>query len=203
MNPNSKHEPRLKERLRAETAKTIAAAAEEVFASKGLEQARMEEIAARAGVSVGTLYNHYQDRDALLRELIDGRKQELVKNLDAVLEACKREPFREQLRRFARTVFDHFEGHREFLAITLQRDTANLAQPSEAMREVKARAEALVQRGLEQHVLRPLGNELWPTLLLGSVRAVLVHELRYPGKLRVAGRADMVVEFFLRGAAAE
>src|SRR5438132_239204 len=126
MNPNSKHEPRLKERQRAEAAQAIAAAAEEVFASKGLREARMEEIAARAGVSVGTVYNHYHDRDALLRDLVEGRRAELARKLDAALQAAKAEPFREQLRRFSRTVFEHFEAHRGFLAIMLQSDTAHL-----------------------------------------------------------------------------
>ena len=202
MNQNSKTEPRLRDRLRAETARAIAAAAEQVFAARGLREARMEEIAARAGVSVGTVYNHFQDRDALLKELIEGRRQELAKKLDASLAAAKGEPFREQLRRFASTVFEHFAAHRPFLAITLQSDSASLEQPSEAMREVKARVEALVSRGVEQRALRPAGQELWATFLLGSVRAVLVHELRNPGKLPLAARASAVVEFFLGGAGA-
>src|SRR5262249_44703624 len=160
-----------------EAAAAIAAAAEEVFASKGLREAKMEEIAARAGVSVGTVYNHFEDRDALLRELIEARRAELAHKLDGALEAARSEPFRAELRSFCRTVFEHFEAHRRFLAITLQADTAHLEQPSEGMREVKARAAALVERGLAQKALRPLGKELWQMFLLGSIRAVLVHEL--------------------------
>jgi AcrR family transcriptional regulator len=53
--------PRLRERLREEAARAILAAAEEVFATDGL-QARMERIAEQAGVAVGTLYNHFEDR---------------------------------------------------------------------------------------------------------------------------------------------
>jgi len=202
MNPNSKTELRLKDRQRAEAAAAIAAAAEEVFAARGLREAKMEEIASRAGVSVGTVYNHYEDRDALLRELIEGRRAELARKLDGALEQARALPFREQLRHFCRTVFEHFEDHRRFLAITLQADTANLEQPSEGMREVKARAAAVVERGLQQKALRPLGKELWSMFLLGSVRAVLVHELKHPGKLGVSERADAVVDFFLGGAAA-
>ena len=202
MNRDSHSEPKLKTRLRAETARVIAAAAEEVFAAKGLHDAKVEEIAARAGVSVGTAYNHFEDRDGLLQVLIEGRRQQLAIRLDAVLDEVKSEPFPLQLRRFATTVLEHFEAHREFLAITLQCDSASLAQPSEAMREVKARVEALVRRGVEQRALRALGQELWATLLLGSVRAVLVHELRNPGRLPVGERASAIVDFFLYGAGA-
>jgi AcrR family transcriptional regulator len=202
MNPNSKHEPRLKQRQRAEAAQAIAAAAEEIFATKGLREARMEEIAARAGVSVGTVYNHFEDRDALLRALLESRRAELAHKLDGALESARGEPFRELLRLFCRTVFEHFETHRRFLAISLQSDTAHLEKPSEAMLEVKARAAALVERGLAQKALLPLGKELWPTLLLGSIRAVLVHELKHPGSLQVRERADATVDFFLGGAGA-
>lgn len=202
MNPHSKHEPRLKERQRAEAARTIASAAEQVFAERGLRDARMEEIASRAGVSVGTVYNHFHDRDALLRDLVEGRRAELARKLDGALEASSGAAFREQLRGFCRTVFEHFELHRGFLAITLQLDSASIEQPSEGMREVKARAASLVERGLRLKALRPLSKELWAMFLLGSVRAVLVDELRSPGRLQVHERTEAVIDFFLGGAAA-
>lgn len=205
MNLNSKSEARiqpLRERLRLETAQAIVEAAEEVFAKRGPAEGRMEEIAQRAGVSVGTVYNHFEDRDALLRELVERRKQELVRKLDAALEQARGEPFRRQLQGFVRTLFEHFEAHRQFLAISFQSEAKNIEQPTETMREMKARGESLVRRGLDQHALRPAGKELWGTLLLGTVRAVLVHELRNPGKLRVGERADAVVDFFLAGAGA-
>ena len=60
----------LRERLKGETQRAILEAAEEAFGQSGLNGARMDDIAARAGVSVGTLYNHFSDRDALLKALI-------------------------------------------------------------------------------------------------------------------------------------
>lgn len=192
----------LRERLRAETVKAISDAAEEVFARRGVRDARMEEIAARAGVSVGTLYNHFDDRDALLRDLIERRRQALAKKLDRALEQTRGEPFEAQLHSFAATVLEHFEANRRFLAITLQSDSAALERPSEAMRELRARAETLVRRGLEQRAVRPQGRELWTTLLCGVLRAALVHDLRSPGQATLEERAASLADFFLRGAGA-
>ena len=76
---------RLRQRLRAETRAAILAAAEEVFAARGLRGARMEAIASRAGVAVGTLYNHFQDREALLSALIQSRRQALLDRVDRAL----------------------------------------------------------------------------------------------------------------------
>ena len=205
MNRDSKSEARvrpLRERLREETARAISAAAEEVFARRGVRDARVEEIAARAGVSVGTGYNHFEDRDSLLRALVEQRRQALAKKLDRALEGSRGEPFAAQLRAFTATVLEHFEANRPFLAITLQSDSANLERPSEAMRELRAHAEALVRRGVEQRALRPQGPELWTTLLFGVLRADLVHELRYPNQARLAERGGALADFFLRGAGA-
>jgi AcrR family transcriptional regulator len=203
MNRDSKHEAPvrpLRERLRTETARAISEAAEQVFARRGVRDARMEEIAARAGVSVGTVYNHFEDRETLLRELIERRRQALAKKLDRALEESRGEPFEAQLRSFTATVLEHFEANRPFLAITLQSDSASLEQPSEAMRELRARAETLVRRGLDQRALRPQERELWTTLLFGVLRAALVHELRHPSQAALGDRAAALADFFLRGA---
>ena len=53
---------KLRDRLKETTEQSILAAAEEVFAETGLHGARMETIAQNAGVSVGTLYNYFNDR---------------------------------------------------------------------------------------------------------------------------------------------
>lgn len=189
-------------RLREETARAISTAAEQVFADRGVNQARMEEIAARAGVSVGTVYNHFEDRQALLAELVESRRKELAQRLDKALDASTQKPFEGQLRQFVLTVLEHFEHHRPFCSIMLESDQAQLTQPSPAMREIRARAETLVRRGLQKKALRTVYADLLPMMLWGAVKAVLVHDLRNPGALPVADRAAAAVDFFLNGARA-
>ncbi|MBL8789894.1 MAG: TetR/AcrR family transcriptional regulator [Rhizobiales bacterium] len=48
----------------------ILAAALSVFAEKGFSQARMEDVAARAGLSKGALYLYFPDKVALLKALV-------------------------------------------------------------------------------------------------------------------------------------
>ena len=48
----------------------ILAAALIVFAAQGFEAARLEDVAARAGVAKGTLYLYFRDKQALFEELI-------------------------------------------------------------------------------------------------------------------------------------
>jgi len=53
-----------------------------VFSAGGATQARMEDIAARAGVAVGTVYNYFEDRTALVNALLEGRRRDMFDALD-------------------------------------------------------------------------------------------------------------------------
>ena len=54
----------------------ILIAAREVFAERGVD-ATLDEVAARAGVGVGTVYRRYRSKDALLDELFEERVAEV------------------------------------------------------------------------------------------------------------------------------
>ncbi len=50
----------------------IVEAATRVFAQKGFSRATTREVAREAGVSEGTIYNYFEDKDALLMAILDG-----------------------------------------------------------------------------------------------------------------------------------
>ena len=57
-------------------------AARAVFAEKGLDLTRIDEITERADVGKGTFYYHFKGREQLIRELIKGMLAELVGVID-------------------------------------------------------------------------------------------------------------------------
>ena len=74
--------------MRADAARNrvrVLAAAREVFGELGPE-ARMEEVAHRAGVGVGTLYRHFPTKDVLLEALVSERLVELKEAAESALE---------------------------------------------------------------------------------------------------------------------
>jgi AcrR family transcriptional regulator len=209
MNRHSPKATKLRDRLREVVHDEILVAAEEEFARQGLHKARMEHIASRAGVAVGTLYNHFQDRDALLTALLTARRTELCERLDGALEAAAAGPFRDQLGAFFTALLDHFDAHRPFLSILFQNEQVGcaskelVASPSPTMREVYTRAEALVARGLSEKVLKKANAELFPTFLMGICRSVLAYDIlatKSP-KRDTKGYVGALVGFFLEGAA--
>jgi AcrR family transcriptional regulator len=62
----------------------LAAAAAELFAERGVD-VPLDEIAGRAGVSIGTLYNHFPNRGALLDAVLPERLAELDRLAEAAL----------------------------------------------------------------------------------------------------------------------
>ena len=62
----------------------ICAAALEVFAEKGFAAAKLDEIAKRAGVSKGTLYLYFKDKEELFRAVV---RDNVSPNIDSVREA--------------------------------------------------------------------------------------------------------------------
>src|SRR5262249_11395598 len=63
--------PRRREEARALFRNAILEAAEEVFAERGFHGARIQDIAARARLAVGTVYNHFGQKEDVLRALLE------------------------------------------------------------------------------------------------------------------------------------
>jgi AcrR family transcriptional regulator len=60
----------------------ILAAAGDLFAERGVG-ASLDDVAAAAGVGVGTVYRHYPTKDALLDELFEAKVEELAAGAEA------------------------------------------------------------------------------------------------------------------------
>ncbi|MDN5914770.1 MAG: TetR family transcriptional regulator [Pseudonocardia sp.] len=76
--------------LRADAARNrdrLAAAAAELFGRRGLD-VPLEEVARQAGVSIGTLYNHFPNRDALCEAVFPER----LAGLDRLAERALADP---------------------------------------------------------------------------------------------------------------
>jgi len=200
MNLNST--PRLRERLRQAARQAILEAAEKVFAEDGLQRARMEDIASAAGVAVGTLYNHFRDRDALLAALLDARREELSERLDAALSEHPRTPVRPRFEAFIHAALEHFETHRVLWAVVIEEELHRRRPPRARplLAEISSRAERLVRDAVKDRALRPEDAELYPAFLAGVLRAVVRRSLLDGAPL--AAEAPKVARFFFEGAQA-
>lgn len=75
-----------------ETVRAILVAAARIFEADGIEAATTDRIAARAGISVGSLYQYYPNKDAILVALAHCHLLEAAAALAPGLEALEQQP---------------------------------------------------------------------------------------------------------------
>jgi AcrR family transcriptional regulator len=76
-----------RERERGRARDAILHAAADAFAESGYAKTGMKEIAGRAGISVGMLYNHFKGKDEIYRELIEHYFTHLRETGDAACDS--------------------------------------------------------------------------------------------------------------------
>lgn len=107
--------PSRRERERLHHRTEILAAAEELFAHFGFEKTGVKQIAERAELSVGQIYNHFEGKEQVFREIMERHLRELHERGD---EACDADdPPLRQLRSRIEAAIAHFKEHRDFLII--------------------------------------------------------------------------------------
>mgnify|MGYP003592712879 CR=1 FL=1 len=74
------------------TVEAIVKAAAQILARHGPEAATTNAIAARAGVSIGSLYQYFSDRDALITELVRRHVAQMREVLAAALQGLEDRP---------------------------------------------------------------------------------------------------------------
>lgn len=198
-------QPKLRERIREATTNEILASAERLFRERGVDRTSMADIAAQAGLAVGTLYNHFRDREALLRTLLESHMVRLLADLDASLAACAAQPFALQLRSILTSYLNSFETHRPLMEAVLQSSGswAKLSMQPMVLREIYTRFETLAKRGLAESALDTRLARLLPTLLLGLARTIVISPLLTGAAQMYPTDIELLATFFMNGAGAE
>lgn len=113
-----------KERERERVRQEILDAAEHEFSLSGFRDTSMSAIAARAELSVGTLYNFFPNKDALFITLLDTRASEFFhREEEGVLKIkCPLERIRFVLRSTFRELIDNLRLFRLFMDVKLEKN---------------------------------------------------------------------------------
>src|SRR5215475_14517258 len=108
------------------TRQKLLVAARREFADGGLAGARVDEIAARAGVNKQLVYHYFGDKDALYLAVLEWvyeeiRAQERALNLEGL-------PPEQAIRKLIESSFDHLAAHPDFIVLLndeIRADTSN------------------------------------------------------------------------------
>src|SRR5579885_3353552 len=113
----------------------LLAAAQDVFAAKGYEGARIADIAAAAGCSVGAIYQRFKDKESLFNAIVTAFIAEARDGVARVVERSDL-PAAELMRRFIHETAAHLSGYRGLVRAILERGFGDphLLAPMTAMR---------------------------------------------------------------------
>lgn len=202
----------LRDRLRESTRDAILDAAASAFNAGGASAVRMEDIAAGAGIAVGTLYNYFRDRQTLVASLLRSRTQVLLDALDAAADADRQADgpsgahVTAELRQFVATLVAHWDANRVLLTLMMEdllqsgADATAMNRQHTVATQLLARAQKLMGRGIEAGLLHPADTGVYAAMLLGMVRGVVVTSV-VRGDTGFAHHSDQIVRVFLSGAA--
>jgi len=155
------------------TVEAIVEAAAQILESKGYERATTNLIAERAGVSVGTLYEYFADKEAVSQAVLERCLMRKLARMQQESEALRDLPFEPAIRRLLAVFLEEVVRQLNLTRILLGRSLyVPFNQESE---EVAAGFTALVADFLSarSHEIRVVNLDMTLFVLLHSLDAVV------------------------------
>lgn len=174
-------------------------AARDLFALKDFQAVTVREIARRAGVGVGTIYNYYENLDDLFLDIFFKDAEELVEEIDA--ETAKQTPSLSQLCRIyisylhRNMTFYQMMGH---FMLGGEPGPAATGRLNTLMRDLMDRIEGVIRKTTS------VGENprSYAHALFAALNGIMISYARYPGRTEADIRrhtnrlADIIASLF-------
>ncbi len=152
-------------------------AAEELIAAKGLHGAPLVDIARRAGVAVGTLYNYFADRDDLVRALFESRRALIRPQILEAIARGRELRFEAHLRKFVTDTLTIYDQHRRFLKVVFEAEHLKPVGNTSAA-EMQIAVDEIVAKGvLEGELAAGPTAELVGLTIWGGLKANVMRRI--------------------------
>lgn len=177
----------------------IRAAAIEVFIEKGFHKASIDDVAKKAGISKGLLYNYFKGKTDLLAELVHIRKEEIVQVMEeAVGQASPKEQLHYIAEHALRNVQQQPHVYRFYLHLQTHPEADEVVSAySQTLKDEMARqAEVQAEIFRKLNAARPEMESLqFSTLLHG----IMLMYSTYPDQIPLEElKRDLVTDFINR-----
>ena len=171
MNTNSKNN--LRDKLKESTREAILQAAVEIIISDPGDL-RMEDIANRAGVAIGTLYNYFENRQMLIDTIIEKRRCATETFIRQSLEKTEGMDIISRLENLFETVFSFLEKHKTVTHHSLQakENSDNKSGSRSFMTILGEYSEDIIQTALQRKEIRPEFSGIYYMVITGFFRAI-------------------------------
>ena len=191
-----------KQREKEQHRREVLEAAEAVFAEKGFYNAAMQEIAHRAEFAVGSLYNIFDSKAAIYRELLQMRarqyRDEVVRDMERCTDPC------EKIRAVIRAKLRFFEENQRFFQIFTRATSGEQPGPvltlshkgRELYRTYVETVSTVFEEGIKAKVFVNVNPKLLTLAVECVTNAAIAHALHTGGE-KLADTTPEVIERIL------
>jgi len=108
-----------RKKSRAKTREKILKAATKLFARKGFDGARVDEIAKKAGVNKALIYYYFKSKEEILEEIMKVFLEESLRRKQKMLERPEQMDKEELIQSSSERIFDLYKGNEDVLRIII------------------------------------------------------------------------------------
>lgn len=185
--------------------KDILEAALVLFAEKDFHEVTVDEIAERVGLSKGTLYLYFKNKDDLFFSIIQEKTDVLFCRMRSALKA--EESFLTSLESLIRTYLQFFEDHRHYFKIIHSEKTRmDVSDRNRIHKHVvnsyhqyERFLQDFMKEGQKQGVFRKLHPGILTKALRGLLNAFTFHCVFVGCKGSLEEEAPVILDLFLNG----
>jgi len=183
-----------RDRSRIETRRRLLETGRTLFSLHGVADTRASDVAAAAGVAVGTLYLHFKDKQGLLRSILQEGVEELMTALQQLGQRPAPDPVA-TVRAHTELLVRFAESHPGLCRILFDPESIRTEISTEITEQLVSMVELRLREGIAKGIIpSPIDPVVAANGTVGMVLQVLDWWTRNPG----VATADTVIETLTR-----
>lgn len=155
----------------------ILEAATQVISRKGYYQARPQDIAEEANVSVGTIYNYFESKQDILLEIFAREFEDREKFYEELSDQDL--PLLEKIKRILERHFSKLASHKAMMRVIVQerfKPESKLGRKLNSLHEkIVHYIEELIDQALDRGQIRPCNPSIVASALFGAVQSTVAY----------------------------
>lgn len=191
-----------RDREKQRNREAIMEAAIHLFAHKGFNQTKLEDVAEKAEFGKGTLYNYFHSKDDLLVCSIQYALDKVLAFLEQKLTA-ETDPI-QRLHLIVTAIFDYYHANQDILCVVMQqfrmgsRESVHAKMHEQQFARVKQLLTHEVQNAMEQNLIRTGNAERYTEYLTGMIHSQ-IRALNADDNSRSQTNAHELIDIFING----
>jgi len=192
-----------KEREKLRHKEEILSAALKLFSDKGFHNVSMQQIAEASEFAVGTLYNFFENKEALFDELVSDCGKRITNELINILEGPENEV--ELLTKFIRHAPKLLEENAEIVKLYVSELGTRCAKISNS-RDMEdfhtildSELQKLLENGIRKGIFRPVDPKIAALAINSTIETLAFENIGHFDKTSVTEMFDKVAQLFIDG----